>query len=74
MIKCAFDVKEGECAVLNEKSCEKCRFFKSREKLLEGREKAEKRVKRLPKELQHYIYDKYYSKRLGRPINADKEG
>jgi len=70
MIKCAFD-KEGECAVLSVKSCEKCSFFKSKEKLIEGREKAEKRIKRLPIRQQAYIYDKYYSKRLGRAINAD---
>jgi hypothetical protein len=72
-IKCAFDVAPGECAVLSGKSCEKCSFFKSEERLAEGREKAEKRVKSLPPRQQAYIYDKYYSKRQGRPINADSK-
>ena len=70
MIKCAFDVFD-KCAVLSEKHCEKCRFFKSHGKLREGREKAEKRIKSLPWEQQAYIHDKYYSKRQGRAINAD---
>ena len=73
MIKCAFDIEEGKCAVLSKKSCEKCSFFKSEEKLAEGREKAKQRIKTLPPRHQAYIYDKYYSKRQGRPINADKE-
>lgn len=70
-IKCAFDMEEGKCAVLTEKSCEKCSFFKSKERLEEGRKKAEKRMKSLPKEQQAYIYDKYYSKRQRRLTDAD---
>ena len=71
-IKCAFDREEGVCDVLNEKSCEKCSFFKSKERLEEGRAKAEKRIKTLPQEQQDYIYDRYYSKRTRRLINESK--
>ena len=70
MIKCAFDVLD-KCAVLKEKHCEKCRFFKSHGKLREGREKAERRIASLPDRERRHIYDKYYSKRQGRAINAD---
>ena len=70
MIKCAFDVLD-KCSLLSEKHCEKCRFFKSREKLREGREKAEKRIASLPDRQRQRIYDTYYSKRQGRAINAD---
>ena len=70
MIKCAFD-GEDKCLVLSEKSCEKCSFFKSKQKLIEGREKAEKRIKSLSDKKQSVIYDKYYSKRQVRPINGE---
>lgn len=70
MIKCAFD-GEDKCLVLLEKSCEKCSFFKSKQKLIEGREKAEKRLKSLSDKKQSVIYDKYYSKRQVRPINGE---
>ena len=62
MIKCAFDVL-GKCAVLKEKHCEKCSFFKSHHKLLEGREKADRRIATLPEKQRRKIYDKYYSRK-----------
>lgn len=71
-IKCTFDVLD-RCAVLSEKSCEKCSFFKSREKLLEGRLKAEKRIASLPDKKRQRIYDTYYSKRQGRVINVEED-
>ena len=61
MIKCAFDVEEGKCSVLLEKSCKGCRFFKSKEKLAEGREKAMKHIRSLPEEQRMGILVKYYS-------------
>ena len=72
-IKCAFDMGVGRCSALKDKCCEGCTFFKSKERLEEGIKKADKRVKTLPKRQQQYIYDKYYSKRSGRPINEYKE-
>lgn len=62
MIKCAFDIEEGKCSALKVKNCKGCRFFKSKEKLIEGRAKAEKRVNALPKRQRAYIYDKYYAR------------
>lgn len=62
MIKCAFD-EFDKCAVLKEKHCEKCRFFKSYHKLLEGREKADRRIATLPEKQRRKIYDKYYSRK-----------
>ena len=72
MIKCAFDCFD-KCSVFKEKSCEKCSFFKSREKIFEGRLKADRRIASLPDRQRQRIYDKYYAKRLGRAINEDQE-
>jgi hypothetical protein len=72
MIKCAFYGLD-KCAVLKEKHCEKCSFFKSREKLIEGRLKAERRIASLSDRQRQRIYDKYYSKRQGRAINAEED-
>jgi hypothetical protein len=60
MIKCAFD-REEKCSALKEKRCEGCRFFKSKEKLAEGREKAEQRIRTLPVRMRKHIFDKYYA-------------
>jgi hypothetical protein len=59
MIKCAFDIKEGKCSALNVKNCKGCRFFKSKERLIEGRKKAAKRVQSLPERQRAYIYEHY---------------
>ena len=63
MIKCAFD-RECGCAALKEKPCmigKPCAFFKSKERLEEGREKARKRIQSLPLKQRKHIFDKYYT-------------
>jgi hypothetical protein len=42
-------------------TCERCKFFKSRERLIEGRAKAARRIKLLPLSQQAHINEKYYS-------------
>ena len=44
---CAFDRGE-KCAALTEKKCLNCRFFKTKEELAAGREKAYDHVQHLP--------------------------
>ena len=62
MYNCVFD--DGErCSALKEKCCEGCRFRKTEEELIEGREKAKERVETLPINFKMYILNKYYSKR-----------
>ena len=63
MTKCAFD-RECECSALNVKLCEGCSFFKTKEELIAGREKAPKRVNDLPRGQRAHIYDKYYAKSM----------
>ena len=58
-MKCAFDVGESTCSALTKKFCPGCRFFKTKEKLAEGRKKAMERVRRLPQWEQDRILDKY---------------
>lgn len=63
MIECAFDRETG-CACLKEKQCmlgKPCSFRKTSEQLIEGREKAAKRVASLPPKIQNHIQDKYYN-------------
>lgn len=61
MKECTFN--DGtECKVLTEKRCEGCRFRKTTEELIEGRKKAEKRVRNLPKSELIHIYRKYYGR------------
>ena len=62
MNKCVFNV-DNECSALMEKCCKGCHFRKTRAELLEGREKAKKRVDALPEKLKQYILRKYYSQR-----------
>ena len=70
MLKCAFD-REEKCSALTKKSCEGCAFFKSKEKLEEGREKAQKRIRKLPLSMREYIFDKYYIGLKPHKIDAD---
>lgn len=63
MLNCAFDRGEGMCSTLKEKSCEKCRFFKTEMQVAVSREKAKKRIQSLPAETKRHIYDTYYPKR-----------
>lgn len=60
--KCAFD-REEKCAVLKEKLCFGCSFYKTKEELKEGREKAAKKVSQLEPALQEHIRHKYYGGR-----------
>ena len=63
MSNCAFD-NETNCMALTEKQCKGCRFYKTTDKLLEDRHKAEKRIRSLPQTAQIYIKRKYYSECL----------
>lgn len=63
MIKCAFD-KDDFCSALTEKSCSNCPFFKSEERLKEGRRKAEERIDRLPLATRTHIFRKYNKGRV----------
>ena len=60
---CAFDQGKRSCAALNVKKCENCRFRKSNNELIEGRERAAARIKTFTKEYQAHIKSKYYSQR-----------
>lgn len=60
--KCAFD-KDILCSALLEKSCALCPFYKTEEKLIEGRRKAITRINRLPLSIQSYIRRKYSARR-----------
>ena len=62
MNKCVFD-DEDKCRALKEKDCVGCRFYKTKERLREGREKAAIRVSQLEPEFQSYIRQKHYSGR-----------
>lgn len=61
MINCAFNKGENECSALKFKACEGCSFYKTKEALFDGREKANRRIDRLDVELRRYIYNKYYA-------------
>lgn len=63
MLNCAFDRGEGMCSALKEKSCERCRFFKTEKQVADSREKAKKRIQSLPVETKRHIYDTYYPTR-----------
>ena len=62
MNNCVFDGGE-RCSALKEKCCEECRFRKTNEELIEGREKAKARLKTLPEKMQERIHYKYHSQR-----------
>lgn len=61
--KCAFDADKRVCSALNVKKCEGCRFRKTEEELIRGKERAAARIKTLSKEYQAHIKSKYYSYR-----------
>lgn len=62
MSNCVFD-NEDKCRALNEKDCIGCSFYKTKEQLIEGREKAEMRVSQLEPELRQHFIHKYYGGR-----------
>ena len=59
IIDCAFRVNERRCSALTKKFCGRCKFYKTAEELQEGRDKAEERIRSLPKRVQMEIHDKY---------------
>ena len=61
MKDCAFD-RGCECNALTEKKCKGCAFCKTTEELIEGRQKAEERIRTLPQTTQTHIKRKYYSR------------
>lgn len=65
MDKCAFE-RDTECLALNVKVCQHCRFFKTREELIESRWKAEARVNALPQKQRSRIFHKYFAKPITR--------
>lgn len=58
MCDCVFSIRT-KCGVLTEKNCEGCHFRKTREELLQGREKAAERIRSLPPDKQEHIRLKY---------------
>ena len=62
-MKCAFD-RDDFCSALTEKSCTHCPFFKSEERLKEGRRKADERIERLPLATRTHIFRKYNKGRV----------
>ena len=63
MEKCAFDLEKRKCAALTEKKCEGCKFFKTKEELEAGREKAMNRLMSMDKKQFYYFNNKYYGGR-----------
>ena len=63
MENCVFDRGGRKCEVLSCKKCEKCSFRKTEEELKAGRDRAEKRLEKLPKEQHDAIQRKYYGLR-----------
>lgn len=60
--KCAFD-RGLECAALKDKVCIGCSFFKTKEDLMEGREKAAMKVAEIEPTHRRNIREKYYGGR-----------
>lgn len=60
---CAFDAGDGSCTALTIKKCEGCRFRKSEEQLIRGRERAAARIKTFTKEYRAHIKARYYSQK-----------
>ena len=59
MKDCAFD-KSGYCTILRKKGCEGCSFKKTKEELIEGRQRAMERINALPNPKKYYIVHKYH--------------
>jgi hypothetical protein len=59
MERCAFDRGE-KCSVLKGHECGKCTFRKTRDELINGRDKARERIDNLPREQYDAIMQKYY--------------
>ena len=63
MNDCAFN-NDKKCIALNKKKCAGCPFRKTQEELNEGRQKALKRISKLPPKTQAHILTKYYTRRI----------
>ena len=57
--RCAFNAGDDSCTALTIKKCEGCRFRKSNDELIEGRERAAARIQTFPKDYQAHIKSKY---------------
>lgn len=57
MEKCGFD-RGCDCAALLEKRCDGCRFYKTKQQIVDGRFKAEQRLDSIPGGIR--LYKKYY--------------
>lgn len=62
MNDCVFE-KGRSCTALRHKECNNCTFRKTKEELIEGRQKALDRVRTLPEIKRLYINIKYYGQR-----------
>lgn len=60
--KCAFDLGK-RCHAMTTKKCDDCKFYKTKEQLKEGREKATDRLITLDRALLNDIKSKYYNGR-----------
>lgn len=61
-----FAYKSGECRALSECVCKnaECRFYKTAIENIEGRSKAEKRIRSLDPGIVRHISDTYYKSKL----------
>ena len=59
MDKCVFD-NGRKCEALRKKKCEGCTFYKTEDKLNEGRWKSFERIDSLPEKQRLHIIRKYY--------------
>lgn len=62
MDNCVFE-NGNECNALRVKECAGCRFRKTKEELIESREKAAERIDTLPDARFYHIVRKYYPQR-----------
>ena len=63
---CASFLGGRRCKILNVKTCddEECTFYRTFEEAKASKEKADKRLRSLPKIDQQYIADKYHKSKL----------
>lgn len=64
MNECAFD-RGNECVALERKKCEGCRFRKTKEELMAGRQKFFARLPLLPRVERIHILETYYGVNKG---------
>ena len=64
MKECAFE-KGNSCTALREKECKGCPFMKTKEELVEGRQRAMARIHALPNPKRYYIIHTYHKQWRG---------